>query len=243
MKMFPTQQVNKARLLVIGLAGLLIINVFTLGLASWTNMSRPFAGAVGNSINSQPTPPVTPPQAAIAPTPSVKLPVVSVAPLKTPSTTAGASSPTADRLQEAFLSLKPLLAQAKEALAQIPLPELPPAAPDTETSPVEAQPDVGPAVPAPTEKSNPPLLRLVNPSDTGGDVHYAMDGATFSLRPGEYHEFPQGAARQVEFHRGDDFGYAKLELLEGIYEFGVGDAGWNLTPAMGDFSSHLRRAN
>src|SRR5204863_5485655 len=71
--------------------------------------------------------------------------------------------------------------------------------------------------PAPVEESKPAVLRLVNPSETDGVVYYAVDGESFSLSPGEYHELAPAAECLVEFHRGGDFGYAKLNLIAGDY--------------------------
>jgi hypothetical protein len=83
----------------------------------------------------------------------------------------------------------------------------------------------------------------VNPRETGGDIHYALDGKLFSLRPGEYHEATVGTAHEVEFHRGNDLGYAKRVIREGVFVFAVDSTGWNLKLEKGSLHLDLRRAN
>ena len=273
---FLKTQVNKARLLMVCLAGLLVINLVALGTASWSSMSRaPIAQGSVESSQLLPTPPAvsatvvavkeppvapkagSPPTAevespqpaqevATAPVPLPTLPEASPpTPLIAPSATASSSELPVDGLQKAVMSLEPLLAQVREVFSEFPFAassKSPAAHPQTSPN-SEFPSDAGQVFPAQSEKSDPPVLRLVNPSETGGDVHYAVDGKSFSLRPGEYHELPREAARQIDFHRGDDFGYAKQVLREGTYVFSVGKAGWDLAPGKEDTSSDLRRAN
>jgi hypothetical protein len=76
-------------------------------------------------------------------------------------------------------------------------------------------------------------LIVVNPPTTGGAVHFAVDGVVHRLDAGEFAEFAELVGRrerQIEFHRGDDFGYARHQFASGALAFGVGEAGWTLTP-------------
>ncbi len=155
----------------------------------------------------------------------------------TSPTTAPATEPTSEGLQEALRSLKPLFAQASGAFVRSPKAETPttPSAPPRLQSTVSSA-DSGQATNTQLDKASPAWIRLVNPIQTGGTVHYAVDGIQFSLRPGESHEIPQGAEPEIEFHRGDDFGFTKVVLQEGDYVFTVGRTGWNLAPDKRDIS-------
>ena len=189
-----TSQQNKARVLVACLAGLLAINVLTLGIASWCNISRASARGKVESV-------------------------------------------------QAVTDL-PHLEPAVEAATVITVPKVPLAAPHPRSRPIpKTQDNVPQEPPFPSEKPTLSLLRLVNPGETGGEVHYAVDGTPFSLRPGEYHELRQGAALQVEFHRGDDYGDANLVLREGVYIFRVGSTGWELAAGKAGFGEALKRAH
>ena len=263
---FLIKQVNKSRLLMGSLAGVLAVNVLVLGVVSWLSISRTSAMAQGNIEISQasPAPPVVdanvaapkrtavpthadsqpavqvdssipPEEVVVDPAPPASLPP-SPPPtaLADPPATALPREPLVVEIQEAINSLKPLLAQARKAFSEIPLTASP--GPDSPS-------DLGQEIPAQPEKSSPPLFCLVNPSQSGGEVHYAVDGTIFSLRPGEYHELALGAERQIEFHRGEDFGYTKLALREGVYVFIVGAGGWDLEAGKGELGFALRRAN
>jgi hypothetical protein len=83
------------------------------------------------------------------------------------------------------------------------------------------------------------LVIVVNPPDTGGAVHYAVDGALFSLLPGEFQRLDAQRPRQIQFHRGDNFGYADQRIAGGMHVFGVGDTGWVLRQADGDVTDQL----
>jgi hypothetical protein len=103
-----------------------------------------------------------------------------------------------------------------------------------ESTPAEpmlpAEPTPAPTQPAPAElpRNEVPALVIVNPPQSGGTVHLAVDGVVTTLLPGEYVRLPGADSRRVEYHRGDDFDYAEHELAEGVHQFQVGDAGWTL---------------
>lgn len=265
MESFPTKQVFKARLMLGCLVGLLAINIFSLGIVPWASTSRVSAAVPATTEISQdsaalPTVIATTedakivekstkadsqPSDVVKPSPSADrtevatVPVAIVPPSSQPNPKmdSPATEPTNEGLQEALRSLKPLFAQASGAFVRNPKAETPmnPSAPSPLQS-TEPPSNPGQATNTPPEKANRGWIRLVNPIQTGGTVHYAVDGIQFSLRPGERHEIPQGQAPEIEFHRGDDFGFTKVVLQEGDYVFTVGRTGWNLAPTKRDIS-------
>jgi hypothetical protein len=73
------------------------------------------------------------------------------------------------------------------------------------------------------------LVQLRNPTGSGGTVSFVIDGKTeASLAPGEVKPLGSNNAYVVEFDRGGDFGTTRRELVEGSYEFVVGNNGWDL---------------
>lgn len=84
--------------------------------------------------------------------------------------------------------------------------------------------------PAPAElpRNELPALVIVNPPQSGGAVHLAIDGIVITLLPGEYHRVNGKESRRVEYHRGDDFDYAEHNLAEGTHQFQISDTGWTL---------------
>jgi hypothetical protein len=85
-----------------------------------------------------------------------------------------------------------------------------------------------PATAPPVVAKMPSALTLVNPRQTGGAVHYAVDGEVFSLPAGQYHRLSGSQPRTIEFDRGDDFGYAQQRADSGTLAFEVGPSGWSL---------------
>jgi len=79
-------------------------------------------------------------------------------------------------------------------------------------------------------------VKLVNPAETGGVIYYLVDGAAYSLYPGQMYQFDGEAAPRVEFHRGASFGDAMHDLGPGTYVFEVTANGWVLVeqPASSD---------
>jgi hypothetical protein len=89
-----------------------------------------------------------------------------------------------------------------------------------------------PVVAAPHNAVPPALDSLIvaNPPDIGGAVHFTVNGVVHTLAPGDYVEFAGRSERLIEYHRGDDFGYAKHKLLGGAHTFALGPIGWTLQP-------------
>ena len=130
--------------------------------------------------------------------------------------------------------------------AKVPPKEPPAAAELTADNPPAEDPPSPPINPPPAPPVNVvPVavdsLILMNPSTTGGEVRFAVDGEVHRLEAGEFLELPGRRERQIEFHRGDDFGYAKHQLDAGALAFGVGEAGWTLTLLKSDAARELLR--
>ncbi len=98
--------------------------------------------------------------------------------------------------------------------------------------------DVPPAKAPPEPPAAPPLnvvpiasesLILVNPPTTGGEVHFAVEGVVYRLEAGEFCELAGRRERRIEFHRGEEFGYANHQFAGGALAFSVGETGWTLT--------------
>jgi len=270
------KQGGKARLLMRCLAGLLAINLLTLGIASWARMGNASVTAPEVVEQKQPSPPLPPVNAAVAiakttivppkvdvrPSPPAKInpsaekiskapapiaiPSVAspVSPIVDPSAAPPATPPPVDGLEEALASLKKLLATDQGALSGIRFAAAAPAptaVPSTAPSP-EPRIEVARELPIQPEKPAPAFLHLVNPRDSGGEIHYEVDGVGFSLLPGEYQQLPLGSEHEVEFHRGDNFGDAKVVIREGVYLFGVGSTGWKLEQTQKDLKASLSLA-
>ena len=94
---------------------------------------------------------------------------------------------------------------------------------------------VEPTAPTPEVKTaSSTRVLLVNPSTTGGVIHYLVNGATYSLYPGQMQELDGGQTLRVEFHRGGNFGDARRSLTPGRYEFQVTADGWKLVEQTDD---------
>jgi hypothetical protein len=110
--------------------------------------------------------------------------------------------------------------------------------PQLEDPPQPHAPDPPPVPPAPPAARTPPpavapataSLIVVNPPATGGAVHFAIDGVVYTLAPGEYRELSGTVTRRVQYHQGDQFGYASHRLDSGVHAFGLAANGWTLKP-------------
>ena len=85
--------------------------------------------------------------------------------------------------------------------------------------------------PSPMPDFDPCILEIVNPAETNGPVHFVIAGAVHTLLPGESRQWLALSERQVEFHRGDDFGDISYNIERGTWRFQVTDAGWELIAA------------
>jgi len=116
-----------------------------------------------------------------------------------------------------------------EAPREVPRATMPPAA---ATLPPAAIPPLPVAIPR-------NVLILVNPPDSGGVIHYAIEDAVVSLLPGEYQQLDDARERRIRFHKGDDFGEAQHRLQRGWHMFLVGEMGWELRPADDNLARRL----
>jgi len=129
------------------------------------------------------------------------------------------------------------------AVHPAPAPQPRPAEPDVAPLPVTVAdpPPVTPVVDVPSNDPPPAVtppdkaagqpadsLIVANPPDIGGAVHFTVNGVIYTLAPGEYVELAGRSDRRIEFHRGDDFGYATHELAGGTYTFELCPTGWSL---------------
>lgn len=70
-----------------------------------------------------------------------------------------------------------------------------------------------------------------NPITNGGAVRYMVDRNIYTLKPGELQRLDPGELGVVRYHRGGEFGDARLVLSPGVYEFAVSARGWELSRA------------
>jgi hypothetical protein len=106
----------------------------------------------------------------------------------------------------------------------------PPAAPD----------DVPQAAASPAPTALPRnVLFLMNPPNSGGVIHYAIEDVVVSLQPGEYQQLDDVRERRIRFHKGDDFGEVEHRLQRGTHLFAVGEMGWELRPADDNLARRL----
>jgi hypothetical protein len=122
-------------------------------------------------------------------------------------------------VQQAIQNLEQYAKEAAETQEQL-AQQNRPANAEPAVPPVDATPDV--------KTAQATGAVLINPSDSGGVVHYLVDGAAYSLHPGQMHLLDSERAPRVEFHRGGAFGDAVLDLVAGRYVFHVTQRGWTL---------------
>lgn len=71
-------------------------------------------------------------------------------------------------------------------------------------------------------------IKIFNPSDSGGEVKYTLNGTPFTIKPGSSQLLPYDRTWTVEFGSGGAAGNVRYSLQPGAYKFKVTDAGWNL---------------
>lgn len=82
--------------------------------------------------------------------------------------------------------------------------------------------------PAATTTSSPALI-LINPTRTGGPVHYLVDDVAYSLEPGQSRRIAGQRQYLVRFHRGGQFGEVSYTLASGNFAFQVSSSGWDIS--------------
>lgn len=92
---------------------------------------------------------------------------------------------------------------------------------------------VAPGVPVADlgKDENPPKggILIGNPEENAGSIKYVLASVhSYDLKPGFRQHLPASQPWLIEFDRGGTFGSAKYTLAEGIYDFKVGDKGWDM---------------
>lgn len=74
-------------------------------------------------------------------------------------------------------------------------------------------------------------IRIVNPSDSGGEVNYTLNGTPYSIKPGHAQTIQNDRLWTVAFGSGGAAGNVRYSLQPATYKFKVTDDGWNLFKA------------
>ena len=69
---------------------------------------------------------------------------------------------------------------------------------------------------------------LVNPTGSGANVIYFVNGARYVMKPGMSQKLPVGTNWVVDFDRGGNLGHAAYTVADGTYYFTPSEHGWNL---------------
>ena len=69
---------------------------------------------------------------------------------------------------------------------------------------------------------------LVDPTGSGANVIYYVNGARYTMKPGMSQKLPAGTNWVVDFDRGGNFGHAAYTVADGTYYFTPSEHGWNL---------------
>ncbi len=70
-------------------------------------------------------------------------------------------------------------------------------------------------------------IYLVNPTGSGANVRYFVNGREYTMEPGMSQKIPSGDW-VVEFDRGGNFGMASYSMQDGTYYFTPSERGWEL---------------
>ncbi|MFO1045809.1 MAG: hypothetical protein U0941_28845 [Planctomycetaceae bacterium] len=76
--------------------------------------------------------------------------------------------------------------------------------------------------------ANGGTIKIVNPSDSGGEVSYTLNGNPYSIKPGHAQTIQNDRLWTVAFGSGGTTGNVRYSLQPGFYKFKVTDGGWNL---------------
>jgi len=69
---------------------------------------------------------------------------------------------------------------------------------------------------------------LVNPTGSGANVIYTVNGSRYVMEPGMSQKLPAGPTWIVDFDRGSGLGHSTYTANEGTYYFTPSEHGWNL---------------
>ena len=79
--------------------------------------------------------------------------------------------------------------------------------------------------------SNQGTIMIVNPSDSGGEVSYALNGNQHAIKPGQTHTIQNDRPWTIAFGSGGEVGDVRYSLNPATYRFKATNAGWNLFKA------------
>lgn len=106
--------------------------------------------------------------------------------------------------------------------------------PDRSTIAPEAGISAGQPNQTAASESETRTVRIHNPKRNGGVVHYLVNGAAFSLSPGQGQELSFDAPVEITYDGGGDFGERRLMVRSGVFVFDVSaQHGWQLKQKQG----------
>ena len=74
-------------------------------------------------------------------------------------------------------------------------------------------------------------IMIVNPSDSGGEVRYTLNGTEYSIKPGQTQTVQNDRPWTVSFGSGGAAGDVRYALKSATYKFRATKVGWNLFKA------------
>ncbi|MBI3461561.1 MAG: hypothetical protein HY000_00660 [Planctomycetes bacterium] len=161
-----------------------------------------------------------PPAPAVEPTPSRGSPLVPIVTAAIARLWARSGDSIQDRIGRTAESVEQLAAAAARTQELFDQQQM--------QQPVEPAPLADDATPPEVKTARSTSVLLINPAESGGVIHYLVDGASYSLHPGQMHQVDGERKLRVEFHRGDNHGDAVHDLNPGTYVFQVTAHGWAL---------------
>jgi hypothetical protein len=74
-------------------------------------------------------------------------------------------------------------------------------------------------------------IKIVNPSDSGGNVRYTLNGSEYSIKPGDVQILADDRQWVIDFSSGGTKGDVRYTLSAGTFKFKVTQTGWDLMKA------------
>ena len=75
-------------------------------------------------------------------------------------------------------------------------------------------------------------IKILNPSDSGGEIRYSLNGTEYSIKPGYSQNLDNDRSWVINFGSGGTKGDVRYTLSAGTFKFKVTDAGWDLARAV-----------
>ena len=79
--------------------------------------------------------------------------------------------------------------------------------------------------------SDPGTITIVNPSESGGEISYALNGTSYTIKPGQTQTIQNDRPWTIAFGSGGAAGDVRYSLNTATYRFKVTKVGWNLFKA------------